>query len=181
MYFGKWHDIEVEDDVTIFAEYENGASAVFITSTGDYPGTNRLEITGTGGKLVLEGGKLKFHKLEIDEREFRLMPTDAKNSVTVTEIADERIQGHRAILSNFTESVLDGVPLISDGQDAINELEISNAAYLSSWLDEKIALPVNDEAFSDILNKKRAESALRTAKQKELGEDGYFDRWNTNW
>lgn len=177
----KFHNIEVEDDATIFAEYENGATAVFITSTGDYPGTNRLEITGTGGKLVLEGGKLMIHKLDIDEREFRLMPTEAKNIVTVTEITDEKVNGHCAILANFTEAVLFGIPLIAEGKDAINELELSNAAYLSSWLNETITLPVNDEAFSKILNKKRAESALRNAKQKEVGEDGYFDRWNTNW
>ena len=32
--FGKYHDIEVEDDVTAYAEYENGATGVFITTTG---------------------------------------------------------------------------------------------------------------------------------------------------
>ena len=180
-YVSKFHDIEVEDDVTIFAEYQNGATAVFITSTGDYPGTNRLEITGSAGKLVLEGGKMTLHKLDIDEREFRGMPSDAKNEVTITEYEDEKINGHCAILENFTNAVLDGTELIAEGKDAINELELSNAAYLSAWKNEKISLPVNDSDFVEILNKKRAESALRNAKQKEVGGDGYFDRWNTNW
>lgn len=58
-----YHRIEVEDDATIFTRYENGAAGVFITSTGETPGTNRLEIAGTLGKLVLEGGKLKWWKL----------------------------------------------------------------------------------------------------------------------
>ena len=66
----KFHDIEVEDDVTIYARYKNGATGVFITSTGDLPGTNRLEITGTRGKMVIEGGKLTLTELAVDEREF---------------------------------------------------------------------------------------------------------------
>ena len=180
-YVSKFHDIEVEDDVTIFAEYPNGATSVFITSTGDYPGTNRLEITGSAGKIVLENGKMTLHKLDIDERDFRGMSSDTKNKVTVTEYEDEKINGHCAILANFTSSVLDGTPLIAEGKDAINELELSNAAYLSAWKNEKISLPVNDGDFLEILNKKRAESALHLTENREDGQTGYFDRWNTNW
>lgn len=72
---GKFHNIEVEDEATIYTEYENGATGVFITSTGDCPGTNRLEITGTRGKIVLENGLLKLWKLKEDERDI------CKNSV----------------------------------------------------------------------------------------------------
>lgn len=180
-YVSKFHNIEVEDDATIFAEYENGATAVFITSTGDYPGTNRLEITGTGGKLILEGGKLSLHKLSIDEREFRLMPADQKNSVTVTEITDEKINGHCAILENFAAAILDGTPLLSPGADAIYELELSNAAYLSAWQNKKISIPVNDEEFLKILKEKKAASSFRAAKAAKERSDAYSARWNTNW
>ncbi|MBQ4131766.1 MAG: Gfo/Idh/MocA family oxidoreductase, partial [Clostridia bacterium] len=55
---GKWHNIEVEDDATIIGYYKNGATATFITSTGEYPGTNRLEISGSKGKMVLEKGTI---------------------------------------------------------------------------------------------------------------------------
>ena len=68
-HYGKWHEIEVEDDVTAYLEYENGATGVFITSTADAPGTNRFEVLGTGGKIVAEYGKLMLYKNEIDERE----------------------------------------------------------------------------------------------------------------
>ena len=67
---GKWHDIEVEDDVTAYLEYENGATGVFVTTTADAPGTNRLEVTGTLGKVVCEDGKLIFSRLKTDEREW---------------------------------------------------------------------------------------------------------------
>ena len=69
-HFGKWHDIEVEDDVSAYLEYDNGATGVFITSTADAPGSNRFEVLGTGGKLVCENGELIYYKNEIDEREF---------------------------------------------------------------------------------------------------------------
>ena len=67
---GKWHDIEVEDDVTAYLEYPNGATGVFITSTADAPGTNRFEITLEKGKLVCENNVLTLHELEVSEREF---------------------------------------------------------------------------------------------------------------
>ena len=68
---GKWHDIEVEDDVTAYLEYENGATGVFVSTTGDAPGTNRLEISGELGKLVLEEGKLRWWRLRMPEPEVR--------------------------------------------------------------------------------------------------------------
>ena len=180
-YVSKFHSIEVEDDATIFAEYKNGATAVFITSTGDYPGTNRLEISGTGGKLVLESGKLTHHRLSVDEREFRLMPQSAKNTVNVTEMADEKVNGHHAILENFASAVLNGTPLLASGFDSINELELSNGAYLSAWQDRKITLPVSDEDFLKLLEQRKNISSVRDFEAKEEITDSYFSRWNTNW
>ena len=68
--FGKYHDIEVEDDVTAYVEYENGATGLFVTSTGEAPGTNRFEVAGDRGKIVVEDGKLTFWRLRQSEREF---------------------------------------------------------------------------------------------------------------
>ncbi|MBQ9112912.1 MAG: Gfo/Idh/MocA family oxidoreductase [Clostridia bacterium] len=177
----KFHDIEVEDEACIQAEYENGATAVFITSTGDYPGTNRLEITGTGGKMVLENHKLTFHKLSMDEREFRMTSADVKNPVQIIEIEDERYNGHCVILENFASAVLFGTPLLAPGEDALCELSISNAAYLSAWQDKKITLPADEDAFLDELEKRKKASVLKNPDGESLGTGSYADRWNTNW
>ena len=126
---GKFHNIEVEDEATIYTEYENGATGVFITSTGDCPGTNRLEITGTRGKIVLENGLLKLWKLKEDERDI------CKNSVEgfvtpeteYSEFTAEREEAHAGILKNFAGAILYGEELLSPGYDGINELTISNA------------------------------------------------------
>lgn len=73
---GKWHDIEVEDDVTAYLEYPNGATGVFITTTGDAPGTNRFEITLDRAKMVCEDNKLSVYELEVSEREYCFTTTE---------------------------------------------------------------------------------------------------------
>ncbi len=177
----KYHDIEVEDEACIFAEYKNGATAVFITSTGDYPGTNRLEITGTLGKIVLEGGRLIHHKLTLDEREYRLSADTVKNPVQIYETLDEKYQGHSVILENFASSILYGTPLLAPGEDALCELAISNAAYLSAWKNEKISLPFDEDEFLSELKKRKSASSFRSADMEHKLSEKYNDRWNTNW
>ena len=178
---GKYHHIEVEDDATIMMRYPNGMTAVFITSTGEFPGTNRLEISGTKGKIVIENGKLTHTSLAIDEKDFRLMEESAVNTVSVTEIPDEKYNGHIHILCNFARAILDGEELIAPGYDGIFELTISNAAYLSSWTGEEITLPMDDEAFAAALEIKKQTSETKAKSVREAIQFSYKDRWNTNW
>ncbi len=179
---GKYHRITVEDEAIIKAHYENGATALFITSTGDYPGTNRLEIDCTKGKMVLEQGKLTLSVCERDEREFRLEPSGVKNPVTVTEYTDEESNGHLLILQNFADAVNHGMPLIAPGEEAIYELELSNAAYLSSWLGKEIPLPVDCELFEEFLEEKQKhETQMKPDSEETMMCSSYIKRWETNW
>ncbi len=179
---GKYHNIDVEDEAIIKAHYKNGATALFITSTGDYPGTNRLEITGTKGKMVLENKKLTLYTLEQNERDFCLEEIDAKNPVSVTELDDEPYKGHICILQNFANALIYGEELVAPGVEAINELELSNAAYMSAWLGKEISLPVDDKEFGRLLKEKIALEAHRdTAAGGSKTNGDYIDRWNTNW
>ncbi len=177
----KYHDVEVEDEACIFAKYENGASGTFITSTGDYPGTNRLEITGSRGKLVLENGKLTRYSFPIDEAEYRLTDETVKNPVTVTVIEDQPKNGHRFILENFARAVLFGEPLLAPGEEAINELSISNAAYLSAWTDKEVSLPCPENEFLSMLNQRKEKSAASNKNVQPHTSESYKDKWNTNW
>src|SRR5699024_7003669 len=68
--FGKRRNIEVEDEVTAYVEYENGATGVFITSVTEAPGTNRFELVGDKGKIVIENNELKLYQLTMSEKEF---------------------------------------------------------------------------------------------------------------
>ena len=179
---GKFHNIEVEDDATILARYKNGATGVFITSTGDNPGTNRLEITGTKGKVVIEGGKLTHTSLSIDEREYCKSGDGVKMERTVTVIEDEPYNGHNEVLKAFARAILYGDELIAEGEEGLCELAICNAAYMSSWIGKSVSLPIDDDAYYKLLEERIATSTHKNAipEQKETNS-AYKNRWNTNW
>lgn len=154
--FGKYHDIRVEDDVTIFGEYENGATATFMTTTGDACGTNRLEITGDKGKIVVEHGKLCWWKLEIPEREFCYTATDGfvVPSNTYEEFCEEAPEGHPQVLEAFAKSILTGSEMIARGEEGLNSLSISNAAYLSTWTNDWAEIPTDEALFEKFLKER---------------------------
>ena len=181
---GKWHDIEVEDDVTILARYENGATGTFITSTGDLPGSNRLEISGTKGSLTIEHGRLIFKRLKTDEREICVTCKESWPSPEIeTEIYEPDDGGiaHAGILQNFANAILKGEPLIANGREGINELMISNAAYLSQWTDNKtVALPFDEAEFDRLLKARQESSEMKSTGGKQTHES-YSERWQVRF
>jgi len=154
---GKWHDIEVEDDVTAYVEYPNGATGVFVTCTADAPGTNRFEITGDLGKLIYENNQLEFFQLKQGERAF-----NKENTVMFGSPAWERkiintdgeFTAHPGALSAFVDKILDRGEMYANGEEGINGLMLSNAMHLSSWLGKTIPLPLDEELFLAELRKK---------------------------
>ena len=182
--FGKYHNIDVEDDVTIYGEYENGATATFITTTGETPGTNRLEISGDLGKLVLEDGKLKWWKLPSPEREICFTTKEGFYSpeTTYEEFSEEEPGGHPIILENFAKSILEDEPLIAPGEEGINSLSISNAAYVSSWTNDFVSLPVDEALFEEYLLSLCREEKLKAKASKESeNPDKLKERWKVRW
>lgn len=187
---GKYHNIGVEDDVTIFGEYDNGATAAFITSTGETPGINRLEITGDGGKLVLEGGALKWTRLKTHEREFCFTCTTgfASPEIEYEEFRTPEPDGHPIILNNFADAILDGVPLIARGEEGINSLSISNAAYISTWTDDWSDIPVNEEFYEAKLkslcmdeSSNRSRSVNPASGKAPEPIEKLRERWQVRW
>ena len=182
---GHFHDIAVEDDATIYAMYPNGATGVFITSTGEYPGTNRIEISGTMGKAVAEDGKLKLFLLHRDEELLRQekygFVTDEKISKIELNFGTDN-NGHIKILQNFTDHLLTGKELIAPGYDGINSLTISNAAYLSTWLNKEIELPFDKELFVKELSKQKDKVKNAGEAEHKLSTDTeYSGRWQVHW
>lgn len=182
---GHYHNINVEDDVTIYAEYDNHASAVFITSTGEYPGTNRLEISGTKGKAVLENGELILSLLEKDERSICMnaqqgMPEEKVYTEIIRQAGPD--SGHLGILQNFSNAILKGERLLAPGEEGINGLMISNAAYLSEWTDDWATIPPDEERFSTWLKQKQDREQVRERKMSgEKLSGSYAERWSVKW
>ena len=161
----KWHDIEVEDDVTAYMEFENGATGVFVTTTGDAPGTNRLELTFEKAKIVCEYDRLTYDRLTVNERDFCRTEKNGfakPQTERITVETDGRNEQHAGVLKAFTARILDGTPLIADGTEGIRALMLSNAMFLSSWLDRTVTLPIDEDLFLAELNKRRS-----TSKKKE--------------
>ena len=193
---GKYHRIRVEDEATIYAEFPGGATGVFITSTGEAPGTNRLELVFDRGRLLLENGRLNVLRLGVSEREFCFT---SKAGYALPEISEENIvlrperDGHSLILEDFARAVLTGNPLLSPGADGVNELSLSNAAYLSSWTGKRVELPLSPESMSEfrtfLAARREAERAGRPAPDPacapsntvDIKPDEYSARWTTRW
>ena len=176
-YFGKYHDIEVEDDVTAYVEYENGATGVYVTSTADAPGTNRLEVTGNRGKVVIENNKLTFWRLRTPERQFNEEFTGGfghpecwKCEVPVK----GKMTGHVGIINNWVDAILNGAELLAPGEEGINGLSISNAMHLSAWTDDWVDLPIDEDQFYDKLQEQIKNSTFekKTTGDKNLDVSG---------
>ncbi|MBA2937951.1 Gfo/Idh/MocA family oxidoreductase [Paenibacillus sp. CGMCC 1.16610] len=167
-YFGKHRNIEVEDDVTAFVEYENGATGLFVTTTGEAPGTNRFEISGDRGKIVIEDGKLTFWRLRVSEREFNETFKGGFGQPECWKI-DIPIEGketsHMGITQNFVDAILHGTPLVAPGEEGIKGLMLSNAMLLSTWTDNWVDLPIDEDLFEQHLQDKIKNSTVN----KEAG------------
>ena len=166
--FGKYHDIEVEDDVTAYVEYENGATGVFITSTGEAPGTNRFEIVGDRGKIVVENEELTFYRLTQSEREFNATYTGGFGEPECWKVEipiKGENGGHIGIIQNWIDAIVKGTPLLAPGEEGVKGLEISNAIYLSSWLNQTIELPIDADLYYEKLQEKINTS---TSKKKSV-------------
>lgn len=160
---GRFHQIEVEDNVTAYLEWSNGMTGVFVSSTGETPGTNRFEICGTKGRLVMENNRLLFTRNEVDMAEFNASARQgfAKPDVWNVEIPFENATlPHATMIQNFVNAILDGEPLIAPGAAGIHSVELANAMVYSSLRGETVALPLDGAAWEKRLNQLMAESKL---------------------
>lgn len=159
---GKWHNIEVEDDVTIYVDYPNGATGVFITTTGDYPGTNRLEITLDKAKIVCMNNKLEVIELAQSCQEFCDTAGEGFGRIDTTTYTITPDPApwpqHVQVMTQFGDNILRGGELVGRGEEGINGLTISNCAHLSSWLDKTVELPIDKELYFKQLQEKIAGS-----------------------
>ena len=174
--FGQYHDIEVEDDVTAYAESENGATGVFITSTGEAPGTNRLEISADRGKVVLEGGKITFWRTRESSSKFLKEWPDGfgRPEIWKCEIPAGGGEEHKGITKNWVQAIRTGSPLLAQGSEGINGVELANAMLLSTWTDDWVDIPVDAEAYWEELQKRIETSQLKEGSGKVMDVKGTF-------
>jgi len=159
--FGKFHNIEVEDEVTAYLEYANGATGIFVATTGEAPGTSRLEIAGDRGKLVFENDKITFDRTEMSVAEFNRTTTEAFGTPKIWNCEiPERNHGpqHIGILQNFVDVILDGGSLIAPAAEGIHSVEFANAMLYSTFTDSTVNLPLDSAAYEAALKERIATS-----------------------
>ena len=158
---GKWHDIEVEDDVTCYMKFANGASGAFITSSGETPGSNRFEIAGTKGRLILENDTLTLTRNEVPSDEWCKTSKIGfqKPETTVEEIPIPGADAaHATLMTNFVNAILDGEALIAPGVEGLGSVELANVMVYSGLLNESVDLPMDGAAWEAKLNELIANS-----------------------
>ncbi len=153
---GKYHNIEVEDEVTAFFEYNNGLVGHFITTTGESPGSNCLEIVGENGKLVCESEKLVFYK-----NKHSMLKEIRESRASFDKVECQKIEvpfthhgepGHRLIIQNFANAILNGEKLIADACEGLNSVMISNAIMLSAFTNKTVDIPIDGDGFEKKLD-----------------------------
>ena len=171
--YGKYHDIEVEDDATAIIEFEDGVVGTFVASTGEFPGTNRLEISGSKGKLLIDSNldsKLLFYKNEEDSLAYS---AKAKEAFPIIKSLKEEVitsgenPQHIEIIRNFTEAILGHEDLFVDGKEGIRQVELMNAIELSGWnKGERIYFPLDNSRYQ----KELEEHAKKSHKKESSNE-----------
>jgi predicted dehydrogenase len=164
--FGRYHDIEVEDDVTAYFEYDNGTTGVLITSTGEAPGTDRLEIAAERGRVIIENDLFHWTRNEVPMSEFSKQSPDAfaKPATSEMEIPLAGRGGqHNEVLQNFVDAILFGERLIAPAEEGIHSVELANAMLFSSDTDTTVSLPLNAGLFERWLSDKIKNSSFRKA------------------
>jgi predicted dehydrogenase len=171
---GRFHNIEVEDNVTAYLEFPGGATGTFVSSTGEAPGTNRLEIVGTRGRVVLENNRLLFTRNDTDALEFSKTAKlgFAKPEVWNVDIPFENAaNGHAILMQNFVNAILDKEPLIAPGAEGIHSVELANVILFSSLLGRDIDLPMDSATYEAKLNELIANSKLQKRVVEVSNED----------
>ena len=178
---GKNHDIEVEDEVTAYMEWENGATGTFVTTTSEAPGTSRQEITGTRGKIVVENGEIRFYRNRIPSDEFIETSKDLFGTPEAWKIAVPPAQGegsHIELIQNFVNAVLKGEQLVSPGEEGIHSLSLANAMLMSGLQDAWVEFPLDGSAYKKLLNKlcKNSRYKKKVRKLKDADMEASFHK-----
>jgi predicted dehydrogenase len=162
--FGRYHPIEAEDDVTAYFEFANGSHATLITSTGEAPGTNRLEVATERGRIVYENDKLTLTRNEVPMGEFSrtakegfVKPATREVSIPLSSHGGQ----HTEILQNFADAIIEGKPLIAPAAEGVRSVELANAIVYSAWTKKSVDFPLNAKTYERALKQKIAAAKVR--------------------
>ena len=156
--FGKYNDFDVDDEATLVMDYPGRRTGTFIMSTGEGVPTERLDIIGTKGRILMDASTVSVTRFytDIEEyvREAQVTSTQELSETTETYEFEGFDSAYQIMLQNFADAVLTGAALIAPGEDGSKTLSLVNAAYLSAWQGRKVTLPVDMDEYNNLLQEK---------------------------
>lgn len=170
---GHYHDIEVEDDVTAVMKYKDGKTGVFITTTGEAPGTNRLEIAAERGRVIVEGNDITWDRNEVPTSEFRRAATTGFSTPDQWKIQipfTDKGEQHVGIMKDFANAILNKVPVIAPAEEGIHSIELANAMLYSGFEDRTVGLPIDAASYEEILKEKIESSTFEKKTVETAGK-----------
>jgi predicted dehydrogenase len=173
--YGFRRSIAVEDEVTAVVDYGDGSTGVLVTAVHDLVGTDRFEILGDNGKIVVDNSRTAMiTRLSRPEREISdgMSSDDVRRVLTgeldrgafcTSEVIEfDSVGGsqHAGVLENFAANILDGTPLIAPGEEGINGVQLANAIHLSSWTGDEVPLDFDEDLYLSELNQRIREEGM---------------------
>jgi predicted dehydrogenase len=173
---GKYHRIEVEDEVNAFVEYASGATGAFITNTAEQPGTDRLEVACDRGRLVTDGrSRIELFCTDVSVAEFNRTTKESFPHLPITkhtiEIDSTTSPGHKGITTNFIDAILDGKPLIAPAEEGLASIELANAMIMSGLTGKTVPIPTDREAYDRLIRKLAKTSKFQKGKAVQAKAD----------
>lgn len=172
--FGRYHDIDVEDEVTAMLDYESGSVGLLQASSGEAPGINRLEIIGDTGVISWNDSELTLQEADqsVSEhcattREMFGMPSFTSQTLDLA----VGVNQHAQVIQNFVDSLIKGSRLLTPAREGLGSLQLANGMLLSQWDDKAVALPIDSQRYEQLLSERIASSSLREAHNIEVEID----------
>jgi predicted dehydrogenase len=141
--------IEVEDIALAVLHFTSGALGVLQASTAVYPGlAERLEVTGSGGTVVIEAGRMRVCELKDEKGETSAYggkvqrDSEERGNGGAVDPAAIGHAGHRAQIADLLDSIETGRRPAITGEDARRPLELILAVYRSAREGREVSLPL---------------------------------------
>ena len=145
------HQVEVEDTALAVLRFSSGAVGTIVSSTAVFPGfAQRLEVSGTGGTVVVEDGEIVYRAFTSDSPEPSLggarLPRPAAGPGAAANAAALGVASHAVQITDLLTAVEQGREPSVTGRSGRDALEVVCAVYESASAGRPVVLPVAAQA-----------------------------------
>jgi predicted dehydrogenase len=150
--------VPTEDTVAALAEWPDGALGSISITSAAADETQRIEITGSTGRLRLRPGRLRLWRNRNDFREYWASDGDPYEAPEQAPTAGWDGTGgtHVELYQNVAAALSEVDPWVASGEDAAQALELAAALIMSGQTQHRVELPVDREAYTTMLSALRA-------------------------